>query len=216
MMGPIGLRHASEMAILNANYMAKRLEAGGYKILYRGTNGTVAHEFILDIRDLKDSSGVEAGDVAKRLQDYGFHAPTVSFPVTGTLMIEPTESEDKQELDRFCDSLLSIRKEIADIESGKMDRTNNPLKVTTLFLFYSLFSPHRIHPSIPYNNPKAIMVIMIFHNWRLTQPTLDSRHDDPLPSFPLPLLMMIMTPNDDYSPKTLFPVKNSPVDSSSS
>ena len=128
MMGPEGLRHSSEMAILNANYMAKRLEKD-YKILFRGKNGTVAHEFIIDCRPFKESTGVEAADIAKRLQDYGFHAPTVSWPVINTLMIEPTESEDKQELDRFIDSLISIRQEIADIERNVYDKENNPLKV---------------------------------------------------------------------------------------
>jgi len=128
MMGPKGLRKSAEMAILNANYMARRLETD-YKILYKGENGTVAHEFILDVRDFKNDANVEAMDIAKRLQDYGFHAPTVSWPVTGTLMVEPTESEDKQELDRFCDALLAIRKEIDDIQQGVMDKANNPLKV---------------------------------------------------------------------------------------
>lgn len=128
LMGSQGLRHSSEMAILNANYMAKRL-SDSYKILYRGPQGTVAHEFILDTRDLKTTSGVEAMDIAKRLQDYGFHAPTVSFPVTNTLMVEPTESEDRAQLDQFCDALISIRDEITKVESGHWDRTLNPLKV---------------------------------------------------------------------------------------
>jgi glycine dehydrogenase len=99
-----------------------------YKILYTGSNGTAAHEFIVDLRPLKQTSGVEAEDIAKRLIDYGFHAPTMSFPVAGTIMIEPTESEDKPELDRFCDALISIYEEIQDIESGKADKANNPLK----------------------------------------------------------------------------------------
>ena len=127
MMGPEGLKHSSEMAILNANYMAKKLE-DHYQILFRGKNGTVAHEFIIDCRVFKDSTGIEAVDIAKRLQDFGFHAPTVSFPVTNTLMIEPTESEDKQELDRFIETMICIRKEIQDVEDGKMDKENNPLK----------------------------------------------------------------------------------------
>lgn len=127
LMGARGLRHSSEIAILNANYMAAVLR-DHYKVLYAGKNGTVAHEFILDTRDLKKTSGVEAMDIAKRLQDYGFHAPTVSFPVANTLMIEPTESEDKGELDRFCHAMLSIRREIADIERGVYERENNPLK----------------------------------------------------------------------------------------
>uniref|UniRef100_A0A665WF56 glycine dehydrogenase (aminomethyl-transferring) n=1 Tax=Echeneis naucrates TaxID=173247 RepID=A0A665WF56_ECHNA len=128
MMGSKGLLHATEVAILNANYMAKRLE-GHYKILFRGRQGFVAHEFILDVRPFKKTANIEAVDVAKRLQDYGFHAPTMSWPVAGTLMIEPTESEDKAEMDRFCDALLAIRQEIADIEEGRMDSRINPLKM---------------------------------------------------------------------------------------
>uniref|UniRef100_A0A8C5RM48 glycine dehydrogenase (aminomethyl-transferring) n=1 Tax=Laticauda laticaudata TaxID=8630 RepID=A0A8C5RM48_LATLA len=128
MMGGKGLKHASEIAILNANYMAKRLE-NHYKILFRGSKGYVAHEFILDTRPFKKTANIEAVDVAKRLQDYGFHAPTMSWPVAGTLMIEPTESEDKAELDRFCDAMISIRQEVADIEEGRMDARVNPLKM---------------------------------------------------------------------------------------
>lgn len=105
MMGPRGLRKATQVAILNANYMSKRLE-GYYKTLYKGSAGLVAHEFIIDVRDLKKTANIEAVDIAKRLMDYGFHAPTMSWPVPGTLMIEPTESEDKSELDRFCDALI--------------------------------------------------------------------------------------------------------------
>jgi glycine dehydrogenase len=107
--------------------MKAKLEQA-YPILYTGENGTCAHEFIVDLRPFKTSAGIEAEDIAKRLMDYGFHAPTLSFPVPGTIMIEPTESEDKAELDRFCDALLSIRKEIAAVEEGKADRTNNVLK----------------------------------------------------------------------------------------
>ncbi|KAH7970136.1 hypothetical protein HPB49_000060 [Dermacentor silvarum] len=128
MMGSQGLRRATEVAMLNANYMRKRLE-DHYKVLYLGKNGFVAHEFILDMRDFKKTTGVEAMDIAKRLQDYGFHAPTVSFPVSGCLMVEPTESEDKQELDRFCDAMISIRQEIQDIENGNFDMKLNPLKM---------------------------------------------------------------------------------------
>ncbi|KAI1904809.1 hypothetical protein AGOR_G00009500 [Albula goreensis] len=128
MMGARGLTNATEVAILNANYMAKRMESH-YKVLFRGRRGFVAHEFILDVRPFKKSANIEAVDVAKRLQDYGFHAPTMSWPVAGTLMIEPTESEDKAELDRFCDALVRIRQEIADIEEGRMDVTINPLKM---------------------------------------------------------------------------------------
>lgn len=111
MMGPKGLRKATQVAILNANYMSKRLEHH-YKTLYKGISNLVAHEFILDIRDLKKSANIEAVDIAKRLMDYGFHAPTMSWPVAGTLMIEPTESEDKGELDRFCDALICKLKKI--------------------------------------------------------------------------------------------------------
>ncbi len=128
MMGARGLREASEVAILAANYMANRLE-GHYPLLYRGSGGRVAHEFILDCRQFRKSAGVEANDIAKRLMDYGFHAPTMSFPVPGTLMIEPTESESKEELDRFCDAMIRIRGEIRDIEAGRADRERNPLRL---------------------------------------------------------------------------------------
>ena len=127
MMGGPGLREATEIAMLNANYMARRLD-GHYPILYRGAGGRVAHEFIVDLRHFKESAGIEAEDVAKRLMDYGFHAPTVSFPVAGTLMIEPTESESKEELDRFCEAMIAIRGEIREIEEGTADRTLNVLK----------------------------------------------------------------------------------------
>jgi len=127
LMGRDGLTKATQVAILNANYMAKRLEKH-YSILYRGDSGLVAHEFILDLREFKESAGIEAMDVAKRLMDYGFHAPTVSFPVPGTLMIEPTESEAKSELDRFCEALILIRAEIQEIVDGRQPRTNNVLK----------------------------------------------------------------------------------------
>jgi len=127
MLGAEGVTNATRYAILNANYMKARLEKH-YKILYSGANGTCAHEFIVDLRPFKASAGVEAEDVAKRLMDYGFHAPTLSFPVPGTIMIEPTESEDKAELDRFCDALISIHEEIRAIEEGKADKTDNALK----------------------------------------------------------------------------------------
>ena len=127
MLGANGIRNATEYAILNANYMKVRLEKY-YKILYTGKNGTAAHEFIVDLRPFKTSAGVEAEDVAKRLMDYGFHAPTLSFPVAGTLMIEPTESEDKAELDRFCDALIGIYHEIKAIEEGSADKKENVLK----------------------------------------------------------------------------------------
>ncbi len=127
MLGNEGVKRSTEFAILNANYMRARLE-GQYDILYTNHNGQCAHEFIVDLRPFKKSAEVEAEDIAKRLIDYGFHAPTMSFPVPGTIMIEPTESEDKAELDRFCNALLSIREEIRAIEEGKSDKKDNPLK----------------------------------------------------------------------------------------
>jgi len=127
LMGGEGLEYATRIAILNANYIAKRLEPH-FPVLYKGAQGTVAHECIVDTRVVKQSSGVDVEDIAKRLMDYGFHAPTVSFPVPGTLMIEPTESEPKEELDRFCDAMISIREEIREIESGAADRQDNVLK----------------------------------------------------------------------------------------
>lgn len=127
MMGGEGLTQATRVAILNANYIAQRLE-GAYHVLFRGRQGRVAHECIIDTRRFADSAGVTVDDIAKRLMDCGFHAPTMSWPVAGTLMIEPTESETKAELDRFCDAMLAIREEIRDIEDGRIDRDNNPLK----------------------------------------------------------------------------------------
>jgi glycine dehydrogenase len=127
MMGEAGLTAASEVAILNANYVARRL-ASHYPVLYTGPGHLVAHECILDLRRLKETSGIAVEDVAKRLIDYGFHAPTMSFPVAGTLMVEPTESESKAELDRFCDAMIAIRDEIRAVEEGRMDREDNPLK----------------------------------------------------------------------------------------
>ena len=127
MMGAEGLAYATKVAILNANYVAARLEPH-YPVLYKGANGRVAHECIVDPRSLKGSAGIEVEDITKRLMDYGFHAPTVSFPVAGTLMIEPTESEPKAEIDRFCDALIAIREEVRAIERGTADRDDNPLK----------------------------------------------------------------------------------------
>jgi glycine dehydrogenase len=126
MMGADGLTNATEAAILNANYIAKRLD-GYCPVLFKGKRGLVAHECILDLRPFK-TAGVEVEDVAKRLMDYGFHAPTVSWPVAGTMMVEPTESESKAELDRFCDALISIHGEIQAIAEGKTDKQNNVLK----------------------------------------------------------------------------------------
>jgi glycine dehydrogenase len=127
LMGAAGLTRATQFAILNANYMAARLR-GHYPVLYTNARGRCAHEFILDLRPFKQSAGIEAEDVAKRLMDYGFHAPTMSFPVAGTLMIEPTESEPKAELDRFCDAMIAIREEIAKVERGEWPRGDNPLE----------------------------------------------------------------------------------------
>ncbi len=127
LMGSEGLREATIMAILNANYIAKRLE-GHFDLLYSGARGLIAHECILDMRPFKQSAGIEVEDIAKRIIDFGFHPPTVSFPVAGTLMVEPTESESKEELDRFCDAMIAIRAEIREIESGTADREHNLLK----------------------------------------------------------------------------------------
>jgi glycine dehydrogenase len=126
-MGPDGLKRATEIAILNANYVAARLHPH-FPVFYRGKRGRVAHECILDTRAVKRTGGIEVDDIAKRLVDYGFHAPTMSFPIAGTLMVEPTESEPRAELDRFCDALIAIRDEIRMVEEGKMARDDNPLK----------------------------------------------------------------------------------------
>ena len=127
MLGREGVKKSTEMAILNANYMKARLK-GKYDTLYSGKNDTVAHEMIIDCRDFKRDAGIEVEDIAKRLIDYGFHAPTVSFPVAGTLMIEPTESESLAELDKFCDAMLKIREEINLVAEGIFDKEDNPLK----------------------------------------------------------------------------------------
>lgn len=127
MMGPDGLLEATKIAILNANYIAKRLE-NYFSVLYKGQNGYVAHECILDVREWKQRAGIEVEDIAKRLMDYGFHAPTMSWPVPGTLMVEPTESESLGELDRFCEAMIAIHGELSSIEQGRMDQTDNPLK----------------------------------------------------------------------------------------
>ncbi len=134
MTGKKGLLEAAQQSILNANYMANKLD-GPFKVLYRGENGRCAHEFILDCNEFKEY-GVTEEDIAKRLQDYGFHAPTMSWPVVGGLMIEPTESEDVNELDRFISSLLSIRQEIQDIADGKQDKEKNLLKMSPFTLKY--------------------------------------------------------------------------------
>jgi glycine dehydrogenase len=127
LMGPDGLKAATEVAILSANYLARRL-AAAYPVLYTGRDGLVAHECIIDLRPITKDTGVTVDDVAKRLMDYGFHAPTMSFPVAGTLMIEPTESESLEELDRFVDAMVSIREEIRRVATGEWDVTDNPLR----------------------------------------------------------------------------------------
>jgi len=127
MMGAAGLKRATEVAILNANYIAGRLR-GHYPVLYTGPGGMVAHECIIDCRGFQAEAGVMVEDIAKRLIDYGFHAPTMSWPVAGTLMIEPTESESKAEIDRFCEAMIAIRAEIAAIAAGRLDKSDNPLK----------------------------------------------------------------------------------------
>ncbi len=127
MLGAEGLTNSTRFAILNANYIKERL-AGAYDVLYSGENGRCAHEMILDCRPFKRDAGIEVTDIAKRLMDYGFHAPTVSFPVAGTLMVEPTESESKAELDRFCDAMLSIKEEIDAVQREELDAQNNMLK----------------------------------------------------------------------------------------
>jgi glycine dehydrogenase len=127
MMGASGLKKATQLAILNANYMAARLE-GHYNVLYKGASGRCAHEFIIDVRPFEKTAGIKTDDIAKRLMDFGFHAPTMSWPVPGTLMIEPTESESKAELDRFCDAMIAIRDEIRAVEEGCIDKVDNPLK----------------------------------------------------------------------------------------
>jgi glycine dehydrogenase len=126
MMGADGLRQATQVAVLSANYLARRLDPH-FPVLFTGRDGLVAHECILDLRPLTSQTGITAEDVAKRLIDYGFHAPTMSFPVAGTLMVEPTESEDLTELDRFCDAMIAIRREIARVAAGELDAKDNPL-----------------------------------------------------------------------------------------
>jgi glycine dehydrogenase len=126
-MGGGGIKKAAQIAILNANYMAKKL-GKHFSVLYSGVSGRVGHEFILDLRPFRKTCGITDEDVAKRLMDYGFHAPTMSFPVPGTLMIEPTESESKAEMDRFCSALIQIKREIIEVESGKADFKDNVLK----------------------------------------------------------------------------------------
>jgi glycine dehydrogenase len=185
-MGDAGLRRASETAILNANYMKQRL-ASHYDIVFLNENGFCAHEFILDLRPFDRSAGIKPDDVAKRLMDYGFHAPTMSWPVHGTLMIEPTESESKQELDRYCDALIAIRQEIQAIEDGTAHRDDNVLK----------HSPHPLHVvaadewSRPYTRSQAAWPVAWLRDRKFWPPVarIDNPHGDrnlmctcPLPS----------------------------------
>lgn len=184
MMGADGLTEATKVAILNANYIAKRLESY-YPVLYQGKNGLVAHECILDLRSLKKSAAIEIDDVAKRLMDYGFHAPTVSWPVGGTIMVEPTESESKQELDRFCDALISIRQEIAEIESGKVDAQDNVLK-NAPHTAESLITDEWHHP---YSRQQAAyaegpFVSLESHSWAARSSPKRTSAPPPVPSPP--------------------------------
>ncbi|NQX99503.1 MAG: aminomethyl-transferring glycine dehydrogenase subunit GcvPB, partial [Flavobacteriales bacterium] len=151
MLGTEGLKNATITAILNANYLKSKLE-DSYPILYSNKNKRVAHEMILECRDFKDASGVAAGDIAKRLMDYGFHAPTVSFPVAGTLMVEPTESESKEELDRFIEVMVAIRQEVQDIVDGKSDKENNPIQNAPHTLKVALSNDW----NYPYTREKAV------------------------------------------------------------
>ncbi len=174
MMGEHGLKQATAIAILNANYMAKRLNPH-FPVVYTGPGGFVAHECIIDLRWLKDRTGLTAEDVAKRLVDYGFHAPTMSFPVTDTLMIEPTESEGKRELDRFCDAMIAIRQEIAEVETGRADRTENVLK----------HAPHTYQLLLgdwtrPYSKEKAFFPVKGIHADKYWPPVgrVDNVHGD--------------------------------------
>jgi glycine dehydrogenase len=161
MLGGDGLTDATRYAILNANYLKAKLEKH-FPILYTGSEGMVAHEMILDCREFKRTAGVEVEDIAKRLMDYGFHAPTVSFPVAGTLMVEPTESEAKPELDRFIEAMIGIRHEIAEIESGKADKTDNVLKM----------APHTSDEvcadtwSHAYGREKAAFPVSVNRDWK--------------------------------------------------
>lgn len=175
MMRDTGLRRATLVAILNANYIAKRL-ASYYPILYTGKNNMVAHECIIDLRLIKAACGISVDDVAKRLIDYGFHAPTMSFPVADTLMIEPTESENKREIDRFCETMISIRKEIESIEKGESDPENNVLRN----------APHTHKDLIeegwhhPYTREQAFFPMSELHNDKYWPPIgrVDNAHGD--------------------------------------
>ena len=175
MLGDNGLTNATKYAILNANYLKARLESH-YPILYAGKNGRVAHEFIIDIRPTKSESGIDAADIAKRLMDYGFHAPTVAFPVVGTLMIEPTESEPKEELDRFCAAMIAIRKEIQKIIDGEYTKEDNPI----------IQAPHTANEVCAnewkhtYSRETAAFPIGYLHDWKFWPSVgkIDNTHGD--------------------------------------
>jgi glycine dehydrogenase len=175
LMGAAGLREASAVAILSANYVAAKLDRY-YPVVYRGKSGFCAHECILDLRPLKKSAGIEVDDVAKRLMDFGFHAPTVSWPVAGTMMVEPTESESLAELDRFCEAMIAIWHEAQAIAAGTLDRANNPLKL----------APHTAHDiassewSRPYSREQAAFPTQFTREYKFwaTVGRIDSSYGD--------------------------------------
>jgi len=172
LLGSDGMRRATEIAILNANYMAKALDPD-FPIVYRGERGLVAHELLIDLRGLKQSADIQVDDVAKRLMDFGFHAPTMSWPVAGTMMIEPTESESKAELDRFIDAMRTIKRECEDIARGELDRQDNPLKR----------APHTAEAvmatgwSRPYSREQGAFPARWVHDWKYWPPV--GRVDNP-------------------------------------
>jgi glycine dehydrogenase len=170
-----GLKNVTEGAILNANYMKERLK-NHYDILYTGPSGRVAHEMILDCRNFKKTTKVEVVDIAKRLIDYGFHAPTVSFPVAGTLMVEPTESESKKELDRFCDAMISIKNEINEIENGEADAENNVLKNAP----HTAATVTADNWDLPYSRAKAAYPLSWLYNSKfwVSVSRIDDAHGD--------------------------------------
>ena len=175
MMGFEGLKEATQVAILNANYLANRLKEY-YPILYHGHGGFHAHEFIIDIRPIKEISGISEEDIAKRLMDYGFHAPTMSWPVPGTMMIEPTESESKLELDKFCDAMILIKGEIDEVVSGELDPYDNPLKNAPHTAEYALSDTW----NHPYSRSRACfpMESQKDHKYWPTVGRIDNAHGD--------------------------------------
>ena len=175
MMGYKGLKLASQISILNANYIAKKLSQK-YKILYTGKNNNVAHECIIDIRPIKEKTGISEEDIAKRLMDYGFHAPTMSWPVPGTMMIEPTESESKLELDKFCDAMILIKGEIDEVVSGELDQNDNPLKNAPHTAEYTLSDAW----NHPYSRSRACfpMESQKDHKYWPTVGRVDNAHGD--------------------------------------